>query len=293
MNRLLLLPALAAAAVLAGCAGTAPESAPPAEETPPTESEQPPGIAYDTSADAIVVSVVRGGGFVPAEISVDQRPLFRLYGDGTVLMLPAMDNPLESFPRLDRFSLTEEGIQFVLEATNGAGLLGAAKDFGQPAVTDMPTTVVTVRTADGESGQSAYGLDFTDPAAGLTDAQIEARETLIGLIDDLRAIPTDRPDLLASDVTTYEPTAAALWIFEREGTNDQPLTDWPLETALEDVPTDANGNRCLEITGPELATLEATAKNGLVGMLWQSGSTAWSLGANLILPGDPGCPGTA
>ncbi len=290
MNKILLLPALAAAAVLAACAGTAPESTPPEDLSPSAETEEPLGIEYDRSGDAIVVNVVRGGGFVPAEISVDQRPLFRLYGDGTVFMLPANDDPVGSFPRLDRFRLTEEGIQLVLEAVDSAGLLGTAPEFGQPGVTDMPTTVVTIRTSGGETTHSVYALEFTDPAAGLTDAQVKARRTLTGLIDELRTIPADRPDLLASEVTTYEPTAAALWIFEREATDEQPRADWPLATPLAEVPVDANGNRCLEITGQELAAIQAAAGRGLVSTLWNSGSIVWSLGANLLLPGDPGCP---
>jgi hypothetical protein len=277
---------------LAGCAGTGTEPTPPADQTPPTESEEPVGIAYDASPDAVVVNVSSGDGFVPAEISVDQRPLFRLYGDGTVFMIPANDDQVGSFPRLDRFRLSEEGIQFVLEAIDGAGMLGVAREFGQPAVTDMPTTVLTVRAAGGETTQSAYGLDFTDPAAGLTDAQVNARQALSGLIDELRAIPAAHPELLASEVSTYEPTAGALWIFEREGAGEQPVVEWPLATPLDEAQLDANGNRCLELTGQEIATLEAAAGDGLIGTLWQSDEMVASLGLNLILPGDSGCPAT-
>jgi hypothetical protein len=249
----------------------------------------------------VVVDVTQPlSGFVPQEIAVDQRPQFRLYGDGTVMVLPA-GGTLGGFPTVETYRLSEEGIQWVLGQAEAEGLLAPAPDYGQPAVTDLGTVTVTITAGGVQVAHVVYAPGFEDEAAGLTAEQIEARKAFARFVDAVVGLPATQPDLLAEPVGPYSPESVAVWAWELDaGVEGATVEDWPLPAPLGDLPADPqSGVRCFEASGADLDTLESAFGSEGLGRIWQSGTTAggdprlWSVGLNPILPGDAGCPTAA
>jgi hypothetical protein len=299
---------LAAAGVLAlaACGGTVPESEAPAAEPPaatppvtdpPATSEQAAGHDYDTDPTAVVLDLTTGGGFVPIEIAVDGRPDFRLYGDGTVLARPENET-VPGPPMLLRYRLTPEGIQMVLAAAEDAGLLAEGGDYGDPAVTDLPTTWLAI-AADGASvSHSAYALDFVDDPT-LTAAQREARQRYAGFAELLGELPTREPDALAEPPAPYEPEAADVYLFERQAEPGLTAPEWPFEQPPAAWPPPSAdsplGAGCRTVRGAELSSFLAPADGEEWTPLYsdeaEPGATPrfWSIGIDLVLPGETGC----
>jgi hypothetical protein len=295
------------ALALAACGGTVPESQGPAVEPPPATTSPPaepppattepePGFEHPAEPDAVVVDLSTGAGFVPVEVAIDSRPEFRLYGDGTVLARPENET-FPSPPALVRYRLTPEGIQTVLAAADAAGLLGEMPDYGEPGVTDLGTTVLTVNVDGSSYSHPAYALGFEDSL--LTAEQTDARRRLAGFSDYVRNLPVNAPDALAEQPAPYEPAAADVYVFEREAEPGLDAPKWPYERPPTDWPPassdSAFGGACLTITGAELAPyLEPPA-----GEEWTALYTAgkkddgtprfWSIGIDLVLPGETGC----
>ncbi len=295
MRRIMLVPVLVVVATLAACGGSIPE--PPAGSSPADE----PTITYDPDPERAVVDVTQPlGGFVPAEVAIDTRPQFRLYGDGVVIALPA-EHKLGGFPELVTYTLSDDGIGWVLGQADAEGLIAPPPDYGQPPVTDVGTVTTTIRANDGEFAHSVYGPGFeNEEAAGLEPAQVEARQALAGFVDAVVALPTDHPELLVASPTPYDPAAVAVWAFELPADADVPSEPWPLATPLADLPADTvSGNRCTVVTGADIATLHEAFAGTTLGTAWSSGSLPdgeprlWSVGLNPVLPGDAGCPAAA
>jgi hypothetical protein len=305
-TRLILIGLVTAGALaLAACGGTVPESqgpaaeppattSPPAEPPPATTSE--PGFEHPTEPDAVVVDLTTGGGFVPVEVAIDNRPEFRLYGDGIVLARPENET-FPSPPALVRYRLTPEGIQTVLAAADAAGLLEEGPDYGEPGVTDVGTTVLTVAVDGSSYSHAAYALGFED-APGLTAEQIEAREQFAAFADYLRRLPTHAPDALAEEPAPYEPAAADVYVFEREAEPGLDAAPWPYERPPTDWPPAASdsafGGSCLTISGAELAQYLEPAEGEEWTVLYRHGRKDgaprfWSIGIDLVLPGETGC----
>lgn len=283
---------LAAVAALAACGGSVPE--PPATSGPADE----PVITYDPDPERAVVDVTQPlGGFVPAEVAIDTRPQFRLYGDGVVIALPA-ERELGGFPELVTYTLSDDGIGWVLGQADAEGLIAPPPDYGQPAVTDVGTVTTTIRAGGGEFAHSVYGPGFEDEAAaGLEPAQVDARQAFARFVDAVVALPADHPELLVGEPAPYDPAAVAVWAFELPADADVPAEPWPLATPLPDLPADAvSGNRCAVVTGADIVALQEAFAGTTLGRAWSSGSMPdgeprlWSVGLNPVLPGDAGCP---
>jgi hypothetical protein len=266
---------------------------PPATDAPAT-TQQAAGHDYATDPSAVVLDLVTGGGFVPIEIAVDGRPDFRLYGDGTVLARPA-DETFPGPPTLVRYRLTPEGIQIVLDAASDAGLLSEGGDYGDPAVTDAPTTVLTI-AADGASvSHSAYALDFVDDPS-LTPEHREARQRYAAFAELLRELPSREPDALAEQPAPYEPEAADVYLFDREVEPGFTAPEWPYEQPPAAWPPpsaeSAFGAGCRTVRGAELSSFLAPADGEEWTAVFSDGSQpprALSIGIDLVLPGETGC----
>lgn len=253
-----------------------------------------PGSApYDhpTGTEDVLVSVEVEGGFVPVEYNLRNTAQFLLLGDGTVIVPGVM---IEIFPGpainpLQATTVSEEQIQELYTAADEGGLLDGEIDYGQPGVTDVPTTTVTL-TVDGRKvSQSAYALNYQDaPDPGLTAEQNVAREALQAFIDTAQG-------LAGSASEGYVPTGVVAYrIPPREQTTIDPdlaqkPVVWPIVTAPPPIPA-GEFSSCVAITGPEAVDLLAVLDGA-------NELTPWLIGtespANLVfrplLSGDPGC----
>lgn len=219
--------ALATALLLAACGGSAGLSptASPGTPAPPTSGEAspssgPPSLAPDqiqhpTGPTDVVLRVGLEGGFVMMESLMGRVPLFTLYGDGRVLLVPveADLDPIAA-PVLREVRLPEAEVQELLAFALGDGGLAAAREDYAGMTIDAPSTVFEINTGEVAKRVVVNGLS-EDPAQGPDAA---AYRTFANLLSTLRAIPTAADHEAAGDVAVLAQTelgpgapAAAPW----------------------------------------------------------------------------------
>jgi hypothetical protein len=249
-------------------------------------------ISHPTGADQLVMRVEVGGGFVPIEYNFTAVPQFNLYGDGRVVVPgpETMQYPGPALPNLQSTVLTEDGIQAILAAAKDAGLFQNGVDYGQPGVTDVGTTTITIN-ADGATYTSQiYALGFED-GGNLTMQQQQARAA----INDLAGRLSDPAGLVGTELQWEPYEFTALEVYSRpvdpvaatSSTDIQPNhLPWPLAdlaTSGEEVPNSA-GMRKLIVTGADLETLSPLLDQATDITLWKSGDTQYNLWFRPLLP---------
>ena len=96
--------------------------------TPPSASGGDGGTAAASSippaADEPILVVEEAGGFAMPQMIATRVPTFALYGDGRVIMqgVQTLEFPGPALPALIERTMTEEGIQAVLEAVEDTNL---------------------------------------------------------------------------------------------------------------------------------------------------------------------------
>src|SRR5262245_27404168 len=150
--------AIAAVAILASACGRLNDDGPGAGGS---GGSGPGAIAHPTGAGDLVLRVEYQGGFVPYEFTLSSVPFWSLFGDGTLILTgPQIEiYPPPALPPLLRTQLTEDGVQAILEAAEGAGLMDGDRDFGDQCIADAATTVFTTTANGSTSVVSAYALD--------------------------------------------------------------------------------------------------------------------------------------
>jgi len=246
---------------------------------------------HPTGAEDVLVSIKVDGGFVPVEYNLRNTAQFLLLGDGTVIVPGVVDAiyPGPAITPLQAATIREGQIQELIAAADEAGLLGEKIDYGQPLITDVPTTTVTF-TVDGATvSQSAYALSYQDaPDSNLTEQQVAARAALQGFVETTQG-------LAAADSEQYAPTGIVAYRLSAEFTPpvvdeglEQEPRPWPIGTAPA-PPTTGIGS-CVAVTGAEAPTL-------LAALVEANELTPWLIGTDPpsrmafrpLLPGDPGC----
>ncbi len=273
----------------AGCGGGASTSPPPSTEE--SGSAGGPAVEHATGPRDVLVDVRSGiGAYAPISLTVDDRPDFRLYGDGTVFARVDSEEP--GLPEVSTYVLSQDGIEAVLEAAGSAGLLAEAPDYGQPGITDVGSTLVVVRANGAQFDHSAWALGIEpgdDPL--LTPAQRQARDALGAFVELVTELPQRRPDLLAGQPGPFEPAAVDVMAWQVEGdAGGAEVADWPLSQPLGELP--AAGpveSRCATVSGGDLrAIAQAVAASG-GNPLWRSEGAVYEVGYRTLLPGDEGC----
>jgi hypothetical protein len=168
----------------------------------------------------------------------------------------------------------------VLEAV--VALVGLADvDLGDPRVTDLGTTTVTV-TRPGSSPVilSAYGLGIGDEYVGPDAAA--ARAALTGAIEKV-----------AADVTGEQPwTPERLRITRYFRTEvPDPAATWPLAVPIAELlapPTDGR-LPCVVLDGPDALAVVAALDGGPALSSWHDGNDVAVLAIGPLVPGQPAC----
>ena len=106
------------------------------------------GIEHPAGSDQVVLRLSNEGGFVPLEYHLTQFPAFTLYGDGRIVLPGAQIElyPGPALPAVSQRTVTEEGMQTILQAALDAGLGRGDhdySDFGSTLIADASTTVFT------------------------------------------------------------------------------------------------------------------------------------------------------
>lgn len=295
--------------LLSACTSSGGGSSPPS--TDGGDGAGGEGIEHPSGSEAILV-VDYAGGFVPVQFMATRVPVFVLLGDGRVIVQGAqtLEFPGPALPPLMERTLTEEGIQRVLQAVEETNLFSADLELNgaQGVVADAATTVFSLDAGGREVTVSVYGLGTLtpdmEPPPGMPSGEIEAHRVLGQLNDGLTMIdgwlPADAWE--TEGWQPYEPGAFRLYVRDVTG---EPVEGGDLPEQVREWPTDddpaafgaveeffGDGTRC-GVADDELGALwlaELTAANQLT--LWTTdGENRFSVMARPVLPHeDPACP---
>lgn len=270
----------------------------------PATTPAPEGIDYPRGDTDVVVKIEHVGGFVMQEHLVTRLPLFTMLGDGSVITQGPQIAiyPAPALPNLQMGTLTDEGIQQILEAARDAGLLDGDKEYRLDIVADAAWTVYTI-TADGKThtvrvyAAEMIGEDMASDT--LSEEEIEARQKIADfqakVIDYTGWLPDEAID---SDQQPFPTEQLQVVTLPRDvyPAQDEDLDtgemDWPLEAPLAETGeeyTFMDGARCTVIEGEELDTLTGALQDANQQTTWTSDGEEYGLLIRPLLPGDEGC----
>ncbi|MHB9149684.1 MAG: hypothetical protein ACYC33_06315 [Thermoleophilia bacterium] len=250
-------------------------------------------IVYPSSADALVLRVEVGGGFVPVEAVFTNMPMLSVYGDGRAISQGPIIAiyPGPALPNLQVAKISPAGMQKLLAAAREAGLLEHGVDYGQPAVADGATTTFTV-AAEGEVFEtSIYHLSPDNASDGvLTKDQVALRAR----VESFQSMLYDLEGRLGDEIgpsESFEWQALSILIMPADPDRDDPsgieprIVDWPLAdlATLGEVHPQTQGRKAL-ITGADLETLRPLVEQADTLTLWKSGGSTYSLFLRPLLP---------
>ena len=302
--------------ILTACAGFAGSSGePPGGSSPPAASDGGSGgpgvIDHPTGSDAILV-VDSSGGMVPVQFMVTNLPPLVILGDGRVIMQGAqtLEFPGPAYPALIERTLTEEGIQAVLQGIQDTNLFTTDLELngGMSICADCPNTLFKLNAGGQDVTVSIYGLGMLlpdmEPPPGMTSGEIDAHRILGQLNDGLMTLDSWLP---ASAWETegwqpYQPEAIRLYVRDVTGEpvegGDLPeqVRQWPTDDDPaafgEEVAAFGDGTRCAVVDGALGATwLEELAAANQMTLWTDDGERRFSVKARPVLPHeDPDYP---
>jgi hypothetical protein len=235
--KLRIAPALVVVALgLAACGSDSAGSPAAADSLPPVTD----GYQHPTGADDVVVEYAEVGGFVPREFAFKQPPNVLVSGDGRAFSPGAQIEiyPGPLLPAVQVQSVSEKGIQAILAAADGAGLL-ADVEYEQPTnIADASTARVTINVNGETYVHEAYALGLALPGAEGQETTPE-RQALADFVAQL----TDLSTLVGADQlgeqTLFEPSeygieAAVVEDLSAYGGDgiEPTVVDWPADASV-------------------------------------------------------------
>jgi hypothetical protein len=264
-------PTLLILSLLVACA----TAAPGASQSPGALGEG--GDAqHPTAGDEAIFVIEFAGGFVPLQFAATQTPAFVLLGDGRVIVQGAqtLEFPGPALPPLLERTLTEEGIQAVLEAIGDTNLFTSDLQLRGAAnmVADASDTIFTLNGGGQEVTVSVYGLGTLTPVpgqeapAGISQAELQAHAVLQQLYESMLALESWLPADAWEDEgwKPFEPEAFRLYVRDvtgqpvEGGEMPEQVREWPTDSDPaafgEEQPHFGDGTRCGVVEGDEAAT---------------------------------------
>jgi hypothetical protein len=257
-SALCLVPVLLLATACGSSAVTSQGDGPPATNAP----------AYEPSADAVIVRISEGGGFVPYEYGFQQQTArVEVLGDGRMLVTGAPG--MESWLSATEHRLDDEAMSSLLADADDAGLLAPAPDYGMPGVTDMGTTTVDISVDAGTFKHAAYGLGVDE---GLTAPQKTARKHLREFVA-LALAPRQAPgrEYVADRIAVL-------------------VTPSSVEGSGRRWTGPALSAECTMLAGDDAAAAVALLRTARIDQDWRVAGETVHVVARPLLPGDAGCP---
>ena len=300
--------------VLTACAASGGSSGePPGSTSPPAtdgSSGEPGEIDHPTGSDPILV-IDSSGGMVPIQFMVTNLPALVILGDGRVIMQGAqtLEFPGPAYPALIERTLTEEGIQAVLQGIEDTNMFTTDLELNeQAAAFDAASTRFHLNAGGNDVTVSIYGLGSVlpgmEPPPGMTSGEIEADRILGGLNDGLMTLDSWLPAdaFEAEGWQPYEAESFRLYVRDATGepveggdlpeqVREWPADDDPAAFGKEEV-TFGDGTRCGVVDGELGATwLEELAAANQMTLWTDDGDRRFSIKARPVLPHeDPACP---
>ena len=271
------------------------------------------GIEHPTAADEPILVVEEAGGFAMPQMIATRVPTFALYGDGRVIMQGAqtLEFPGPALPPLIERTMTEEGIQAVLEAIEDTNLFTGDLELEWRDERRAPTATATVFHANVQrrrGDRQRVRPRQLDPALGgnfenIDQAEIDAHAVLSQFRDALMTIDTSVPAGAweSEGWQPYTPTAFRLYVRDVTGEpiegGELPgvVREWPTDDDPaafgEEVPVFGDGTRCGVVEGEAAATWFAELSASTQQTIWTSdGENRFTVLPRPLLPGEePSC----
>lgn len=254
------------------------------------------GIEHPTGSDELVLRMNVGGGFVAPTYELARIPTWSLFGDGRVITEGPQTEiyPGPALPSVQVQTITEDGIQAILEQARQAGLMGPDQDFAYHCIADAPTTTFTLYAEGQKHVISAYALgEAQGPCQG---AETTARAKLAAFQAKLSDLSSWLPDGSVEDQGQFQASEMRVYVqpytgAPGQGLHQQPI-DWPLSQPLSTFgePTpELQDLRCGVVGGFDLHTLMTDAEKANQLTPWQDGGARYSLIFRPLLPDEHGC----
>ncbi|WP_035740536.1 hypothetical protein [Parafrankia elaeagni] len=304
----------------AACAGDTTGSdslrgAGPALTGAPGNPGTPVGSGVD---DTAVLRVDLVGGFVTPQILAARLPVVSVYPGGQVISEGPQVAifPAPALPNVQLRRIAPADVQRLVGRAVAAGV-GAGRDYGEPPVTDVPSTRFTVRTPEGVRTTEVRALAEAD-GTGLTAEQQNARRDIQELLDAL----TDLPGTIG-DTGPYVPTAvaaiAAPLVSDCPAGGVQPVNPsggaapagpsggvqppdscggglplpveqaWPGPELPGEPLAEGLDVGCVAVRGTDATVLLAAARTAVDTTPWTSGGRRWTADFRPLLPDESGC----
>ena len=285
--RPILITTAIAATLAASCAN-------PSDGTDPAAR-----IDHPTDPTQVVLRLSYEGGFVPIEWALTALPQLTLYGDGTVITGGAQVAiyPGPALPPMIRRSVSEPGVQAILEAAFDAGLGERdieTSETGQLLIADAATAVFTM-TADGRTTTaSVYALgELPERPEGMSDEEFRLRRARARFAVRLTGLEDWLPAGSVGPEQPFEAQAARVFVGRYRAQED--LEQTPIAWPLGDIRTFGGPApsfpdlRCGEVAGDAWATLRVAASDANQLTPWVSGDARRQVLFRPLLPDESGC----
>jgi hypothetical protein len=248
---------------------------------------EPVSSGGDPAGDAatVVLSISTGGGFAPVGTDFASVPTL-VMGDGTVFTggPTTMQFPGPALSPVLTGTLASGELDRLLEAAATAGLDEDGVDYGQPGITDVGSTTITVELDGTTHTTDVYALGYEDGTGGLTAAQREARAKVQAFV----SAASDR--VAAAATTALDPTAYQVQASPSEPASSFTEEPRPNEVAwpFADVPLTTDG--CIDLGGADATTFAAALDGASSNTIWtDAAGGSWHLAIRATLPDEPTC----
>jgi hypothetical protein len=260
------------------------------------------GIEHPMGPNDLVLKVETGGGFLAPAAHFKEFPTFALYGDGRLIQPGAQIEiyPGSALPSLQVSRISEAGIQAILAAAKGAGLLGPDKHYDFMTISDAPTTTFTTVAEGGRHAVSVYALGEAAEAGnpGVSPGELQARKALSGFQGELGDLGSWLPKRSVSDEGDYRFDELRIFVLGESASPEPGLeqkpVDWPLSPPLASFGqpvTNGPEARCGSVSGDDLQTLLPLVAKANELTPWRSGGTDYTLVLRPLLPDENACEG--
>ncbi len=258
---------------------TTPDTTTP-DTTPDTTTPATGAIEHPIGADEIVLRIAYEGGFVPQEVAFLNLPTLLVTGDGRLIVQgPVIEiYPGPLLPNLQVRTISEAGIQQLLEMAAEHGLL-TEREYTDPTnIADAPDTVVEI-SANGQTYRhQAYALGLSGDGTEID----ELRQALADFVAEATGdwLYGENPELGPEQAYTSDSyLIRALEVGDYQGDIEPTVVDWPAGASVRL----ADAAECAEVPAAEVEALFADATQ--LTFFAEDGIT-YQLAAKPQLPGD-------
>lgn len=179
----------------------------PVDGVPADSIDPNVSAAQNEVVDKLVLTI--DGGLNAWQTNVSVLPV-AFIADSTLLR--GVPSELSSLaPKATTQTMKRPALEEMASWLYGAGFKGDPLDFGDPGITDMPTTSLTFTIGGEFYRQSAYALGVANSTDGLNDEQQKNRANFATLVEFLSDPETAYGAANFGMPSPYRPTAYSLW----------------------------------------------------------------------------------